>query len=275
MLPQLARTASFASVSVVATIGCAALCASVVRKVHGAPLTRAESWTLGLGLALAIASLVALALSALGQLMGWSFAGTCVVLAVAIDRLAPASGPVLPPRPAGRLLLMLALGGLALRAVPMENALGGRDPGTYTLRTQQTLRSGDLTYQDEVLAWASTEHQRQPRATLEDLLGNYLPDESTGRRDRYEAAYRPGFYLADRETGRLLGAELCAPAGEHLAHLIALAIDREMTAKALGFDRPAANSLDAVSDRDFALEFLSVASIWNLATFPIWHRRKA
>jgi argininosuccinate lyase len=38
-------------------------------------------------------------------------------------------------------------------------------------------------------------------------------------------------------------------------------IDREMTAKALGFDRPCANSLDAVSDRDFALEFLSAASI--------------
>ena len=38
-------------------------------------------------------------------------------------------------------------------------------------------------------------------------------------------------------------------------------IDREMTAQALGFDRPMANSLDAVSDRDFALEFLSVASI--------------
>ncbi len=38
-------------------------------------------------------------------------------------------------------------------------------------------------------------------------------------------------------------------------------IDRHMTAEALGFDRPAANSLDAVSDRDFALEFLSVASI--------------
>jgi len=38
-------------------------------------------------------------------------------------------------------------------------------------------------------------------------------------------------------------------------------IDRHMTAEALGFDRPAANSLDAVSDRDFALEFLSTASI--------------
>jgi len=38
-------------------------------------------------------------------------------------------------------------------------------------------------------------------------------------------------------------------------------IDRHMTAEALGFDRPSANSLDAVSDRDFALDFLSVASI--------------
>lgn len=38
-------------------------------------------------------------------------------------------------------------------------------------------------------------------------------------------------------------------------------VDRDMTAQALGFDRPAANSLDAVSDRDFALEFLGAASI--------------
>jgi argininosuccinate lyase len=38
-------------------------------------------------------------------------------------------------------------------------------------------------------------------------------------------------------------------------------IDREMTAKALGFARPAANSLDAVSDRDFALEALAAAAI--------------
>ncbi|QDY68591.1 argininosuccinate lyase [Qingshengfaniella alkalisoli] len=38
-------------------------------------------------------------------------------------------------------------------------------------------------------------------------------------------------------------------------------IDRHATATALGFDRPAANSLDAVSDRDFALEFLSASSI--------------
>jgi argininosuccinate lyase len=38
-------------------------------------------------------------------------------------------------------------------------------------------------------------------------------------------------------------------------------IDRHATAAALGFDRPSANSLDAVSDRDFALEYLSTATI--------------
>jgi argininosuccinate lyase len=38
-------------------------------------------------------------------------------------------------------------------------------------------------------------------------------------------------------------------------------IDRYATAAALGFDRPAANSLDAVSDRDFAIEFLAAAAL--------------
>jgi argininosuccinate lyase len=38
-------------------------------------------------------------------------------------------------------------------------------------------------------------------------------------------------------------------------------IDRRQTAKELGFDRPCANSLDAVSDRDFALEFLAAAAL--------------
>ncbi|MFP5405347.1 MAG: dihydrolipoyl dehydrogenase, partial [Gammaproteobacteria bacterium] len=34
---------------------------------------------------------------------------------------------------------------------------------------------------------------------------------------------------ADRGKGLLLGAEMCAPAGEHMAHLLALAIDRSLT----------------------------------------------
>ncbi|WP_430513970.1 argininosuccinate lyase [Pannonibacter phragmitetus] len=41
-------------------------------------------------------------------------------------------------------------------------------------------------------------------------------------------------------------------------------IDREATAKALGFDRPMANSLDGVSDRDFVIEALAAASICSM-----------
>ena len=38
-------------------------------------------------------------------------------------------------------------------------------------------------------------------------------------------------------------------------------IDRQMTSDLLGFNRPSANSLDSVSDRDFAIEFTAVASL--------------
>jgi len=41
-------------------------------------------------------------------------------------------------------------------------------------------------------------------------------------------------------------------------------IDRDRTADALGFDRPTANSLDSVSDRDFALDYLSAAAQCSL-----------
>ncbi|WP_419728460.1 argininosuccinate lyase [Lichenicola sp.] len=41
-------------------------------------------------------------------------------------------------------------------------------------------------------------------------------------------------------------------------------IDRSLTASLLGFDRPTQNSLDAVSDRDFALEYLSALSILSV-----------
>ena len=38
---------------------------------------------------------------------------------------------------------------------------------------------------------------------------------------------------ADAESGRLLGAEMCAPAGDHMAHLLALAIDQSLTVQQL------------------------------------------
>ena len=67
-----------------------------------------------------------------------------------------------------------------------------------------------------------------------------------------------------RDRGRLADARRRlneCPLGSAALAGTSFPIDRAMTARALEFDRPTANSLDAVSDRDFALEFLAAASI--------------
>jgi argininosuccinate lyase len=70
--------------------------------------------------------------------------------------------------------------------------------------------------------------------------------------------------MAARDRGRFADAR--ARLNESPLGVAALAgtsfpLDRDMTAQALGFARPMANSLDAVSDRDFVLETLSAAAI--------------
>ncbi len=67
-----------------------------------------------------------------------------------------------------------------------------------------------------------------------------------------------------RDRGRLADARRRlneCPLGSAALAGTSFPIDRDMTAAALGFDRPTANSLDAVSDRDFAIEFLAAAAI--------------
>ena len=73
--------------------------------------------------------------------------------------------------------------------------------------------------------------------------------------------------MLGRDLGRLSDARRRmneSPLGAAALAGTTFPIDRRMTAKALGFDRPAANSLDAVSDRDFALEYLGALSILSV-----------
>src|SRR6186713_1458867 len=70
--------------------------------------------------------------------------------------------------------------------------------------------------------------------------------------------------MAGRDRGRFADARERlneSPLGAAALAGTSFPIDREATAKALSFARPSANSLDAVSDRDFALEALAAASI--------------
>jgi argininosuccinate lyase len=72
------------------------------------------------------------------------------------------------------------------------------------------------------------------------------------------------FEMLERDGARLLDCRKrvnVMPLGAAALAGTSFPIDRNYTAELLGFDRPAENSLDAVSDRDFAIEFCAAAAI--------------
>ncbi len=87
------------------------------------------------------------------------------------------------------------------------------------------------------------------------------------------------FEMIHRDRGRFEDARARkneCPLGSAALAGTGFPIDREATAEALGFDRPTDNSLDAVSDRDFALEYLFAATAcslhlsWLAEEFVLW-----
>ena len=75
------------------------------------------------------------------------------------------------------------------------------------------------------------------------------------------------FEMLDRDVSRFVAASVRisqCPLGAAALAGTGFSIDRDATAKALGFSEPTANSLDSVSDRDFALDYLSAATQCSL-----------
>jgi dihydrolipoamide dehydrogenase len=70
--------------------------------------------------------------------------------------------------------------------------------------------------------------KRYSELDLEKTIIGEVDFSQQGRAQCAQKNYGLLRLYADKKTGLLLGAEMCAPAGEHMAHLIALAIEREL-----------------------------------------------
>ncbi|MEI7669989.1 MAG: argininosuccinate lyase, partial [Pseudomonadota bacterium] len=123
---------------------------------------------------------------------------------------------------------------------------------------------------------------RDTAHAIDDLLKN-LQNALITKSEKYFDAVMPGFTHLQSAQPVTLGHHLLAyvemfgrdrgrvddlakrlnecPLGAAALAGTSFPIDRKMTAKLLDFDAPTANSLDSVSDRDFAMEFLSAAAI--------------
>ncbi len=119
----------------------------------------------------------------------------------------------------------------------VRDAFAQMDEGLAALQRALVNRAGE--HADSIMPGFTHLQTAQP-VTLGHHLMAYF---EMFRRDRARIAD-----AAERMNECPLGSAALAGTG--------FPIDRKATARALGFDRPTANSLDAVSDRDFALDFL-------------------
>lgn len=140
-----------------------------------------------------------------------------------------------------------------------------------------TARSRNDQVATDFRLWVRDAHDRAI-AFLQDLLHTLL-----ARAEEYAATIMPGFTHLQSAQPVTFGHHLMAyvemfgrdlsrfqdsrrrmnesPLGAAALAGTSFPIDRAYTAQALGFDGPTRNSLDSVSDRDFAIEYLSCASL--------------
>jgi argininosuccinate lyase len=131
----------------------------------------------------------------------------------------------------------------------------------------------------------ATDFKLWVRGSIDEALGGIdaLEDALLGRAEEHAATVMPGFTHLQSGQPVTLGHHLLAyremlvrdrsrfadararmnesPLGSAALAGTGFPLDRGMTATALGFDRTTANSLDAVSDRDFAVDYLHAAAL--------------
>jgi argininosuccinate lyase len=154
------------------------------------------------------------------------------------------------------------------RLTELIGPLGGK---LHTARSRNDQVATDL-------ALLVRSHSARAIALLEKLMETLI-----GLADRHRDWAAPGYTHLQRAQPVYLGHHLLAyfwmfqrdarrffraaeataemPAGSGALAGLNWDLDRDAIAADLGFDRPSANSLDAVSNRDFALDYLSAASI--------------
>ena len=169
----------------------------------------AETWVLGAVVTLALVGISSSLLAVFGIFDRVALVLANVTLAALVWPWGPrrSARPAAPPQPRALrelgLLLLLVVGAVALRWPPLRYPFAGRDQGTYALRAETQLRTGRLASDDPILA-AATADADGTRPGPEDVRGLWPRRPESWRRGRYEAGYRPGWYLADRDRGRVV-----------------------------------------------------------------------
>ncbi|MGZ3405965.1 MAG: argininosuccinate lyase, partial [Polyangia bacterium] len=142
----------------------------------------------------------------------------------------------------------------------LHTARSRNDQVATDLKLYARAQAGELSRQIAALQRALV---TQARAHVDTLMPGYthLQRAQPVRLGHHLLAY---VEMLRRDRGRLVDAARRmnqSPLGSGALAATTFPIDREATARALGFDRPTANSLDAVGDRDFAVELVAACAL--------------
>lgn len=196
---------------------------SLTRRIArtGAGAHPVEAAALGSATALAVLGIAASLLGLFGIFDATSMTLSAATLGVVAW---PSPAGAAPIRVTGQwrsaaLMLLILVGGVALRLPPTDASLAGRDQGSYALRARALARTGRHSLVDRHLREAAASEATASGPA--DILGLHPKRGESWRAGRYEAAYRPGWYISNRDAGRVVPQFLhLHPSSLAVAHLV-------------------------------------------------------